>query len=1129
MSLRSSLNIPLANLLPRGKTMTWAALLGGTMLLASVATKADAFFGPVCIPRVQNCWCTFLRPCPVLDPGAIVTTRAWRETTNDQKKHTEEMATQFSNMSKGMACDAMGSVPGINAVGIDINAILRAQIPNINIDAIQTPGLESLRRQMQSLSLDAGMLQEVLGGEMTPEGFLRAAEAAGVNVNQLREMGVTLSSLQELAQGEPSSLMRMGLDRLGVDLGAAGMNPDSLRQLAAGQISVDTFLGNAQAAGVNTADLNRMGLGTDVLHNLSSGDLSGQGLPNVESVLNNTPRISIDANRIQQMLAGDMSPSNLLEMAERSGLSPSTLQTMGVSSQTIQSLRNGALSPQQLLEVSGALNFRQEALNSLGINEELLSNISSGRLPADALANVARGAGLNNLDLQGLGLDTAGINRMLQNGSSGLMATLQGAGLGNPILNGLNIDAGMLGRIASGELPAEAINDLLANSGLDPSAIVIPGVNGIITAANGAEALVNGPLNAVNDGLASLNSQITEMINIPIPAIPGLGNIIGGTCGSGVDPSDSLGGGLAGGADGSTNGTDPNATGQGPNATPQAGGGEGTGGGGGAGSTTGLAGGAGGAACMPNRPLITSTQPPSEFQPDVATIDFALAGNGDIFQQQEAISDALGEASRIYAGAVARAIVLRPLIPEALDSITAIESEMALIDTNGTLEEAWRMNSAIKTHVMSVGAEIASLNSYRATVEAAQHLNPSVYTALPIFPHDSAWEDDFNGTIRPEAQALIDSSQAALEATQAYNDFLYQAGVVNQAHESAVGYNATAALMPQVIETITFHETQKESLYYMETQLRAALDDLYHDPDAAWAILQQDLHANAGAYDNPNKWESGESVAEALSSSLTAQAPTTRYGRRILQRAEQVSNSSGGREVIPAVYSSTPRMPFSYPYVNERADSADEFQVAPPTTQRTSGDDSPPPPPPVMSGGIQTYLEAHRRERVWTPIRRGGDGTTTMSGAVWNELLDFAPGCLTGPIPTTASNLVARPELFDVAPSCNHLTWTDGDAEDYIQPTNLGGSDAILWQSKIDMDRALLQAGASDAQSLQPTIAARANQVAQMATQGNIQQQLEQSGYSAAARHVVEVQRMLQTIAADRTLQQNIPLPTIQP
>lgn len=254
---------------------------------------------------------------------------------------------------------------------------------------------------------------------------------------------------------------------------------------------------------------------------------------------------------------------------------------------------------------------------------------------------------------------------------------------------------------------------------------------------------------------------------------------------------------------------------------------------------------------MPNRPLITSTQPPSEFQPDVATIDFALAGSGDIFQQQEAISDAEAEAKRIYAGAIARAIVLRPLIPEALDSIEDIESAMGLIDTNGTLEEAWRMNSAIKTHVMSVSAEIASLNSYRATVEAAQRLNPAVYTALPIFPHDSAWEDDFNGTIRPEAQALIDSSAEALEATRAYNNFLYQAGVVQMAHEAAVQYNATAAMMPQVIETITFHETQKESLYYMETQMKTALAGLYEDPEAAWRCCNATFKPTQAATTTP--------------------------------------------------------------------------------------------------------------------------------------------------------------------------------------------------------------------------------------------------------------------------------------
>ena len=1073
---------------------TIATLMLGTSVWVSSAPSADAF-RPTCVPRLQNCMCTYLNPCPVADTGLRNNLQGALQQFQQQNNLLERYSTALEETAKNVACNSTSSLPGINSIGIDLNGVLRAQLPNLRIDQLEIPGLDKIRDAMQQLQLDPQMLQQVLAGQMSPDAFLRAAEAAGVDLGALQDIGVSLSSLQGLATGDTKALMQMGLDRMGVDLAQVGLAQDALSQIAAGNLSVDRFLQQAQSAGLSIPQLEGLGLPLDTLHTLSSGQLSNLGLPNIDAVMSQVSRVSVDPATLQNMLSGQMDPSRLLSMAEASGLSPSTLQHMGVSPNTLQSLAGGSMNPQQLLEISDALNFKGVALQSMGINQQLLSNIASGSLQPSAITNIAQGAGLTMPDLQGLGLDPGSLTSMVQQGPTGLMSTLQNAGMGNPILDGLNIDAGMLGKIASGELPASAINDLMANSGLDPNAIVIPGLDGPITALGNLEGAINGPLGQINSQLANLNSQIGDMIKLPIPSIPGLNNVLG-SCGSGVSPDLSVGAmGQAG--DGGAGAPAPAGTGSGS-----------------------------GAICLPNRPLISTTEPPSTFTADVTALDFAIAGNGDVFQFEEAIADAEAEARRSLGNAIARSIVMRPIIAEALDSIKPMEEQLALISANGTDEEAWKMNSAIKIHLLTAYAELASLRSYIATAEAAQRVNISTFSPLPLFPHDSRWDEQFEETIKPGAQALTEQAGRGLAAGRAYNDLAHQARATQYAHQVALAYQETAATLPDTIANILFAESQKESLYHMETQIRQVLAQLYVDPDAAWALFQRDMQANASTYTTPGKWATGVAVADQLSDIATAQAPTTRYGQRRENPNWRPRNNDEENE-IPR-YTTIGEMPYSYPYVNSRAEAGDPFAIQRPFGGNRfglGGDNDDEPPPPAMSGGIQTYLEAYRRERVWTPMRRGGNGQRGTSGAAWNELVTYAPECLMAPIPTTPENIVRRPDLFDVSPYCSHLVWTDGDEEDYIPATHFGGFDAVLWSAKIEMDKARLQVGAPDAASMAATLAQRAADVRMLEQTQNIESELRATGEIQAADHVVAIRAMLDAIAADTTLTTPVPIP----
>lgn len=1097
-------------------------LLLTTTMLTVAPTPSHALFGFTCIPRLQNCMCTYLRPCPVIDITSRITTGQLEATTEYQAELQEEVTNLLQEMNKGISCNSVGSLPGMNALSIDINSLIRSQLPNLSLDELEIPGLDSLRRQLEDVNLNASMLQDVISGNMTPSQFIDLAEQAGVDMGMLEDMGITLSSLQGLATGNVDSLMSMGIDRIQNELGSFGLNTDILEKLASGEITTETFLDAASSVGLDVPQLSDMGLNLDTLNALSSGDLSVMGLPSMDAVLAQVPRIDISPRALQDMLGGQMDPQRLLDMAEASGLGPMTLESMGVSPQTLSSIASGALSPQQLLEFSSALNFQGVALESLGINESLLSNIATGELSPNSIMNIANGAGLELADLQGLGLDPSSLTDMIGQGPSGLMSTLQGAGMGNPTLDALGLDAGMLGDIASGALPASAINDLVAGTGLDPNAIVIPGLDGPITALGGLQDGLNAPIGAINDQLSEIGSQVNQMLNIPVPSIPGLGGLLG-SCGAGVNPDLSVGGGLGGDTSGS------GAPGPGGTTTPAptGGGGDGTGGGGDAGTAGSIAGtGVGsGAVCSPNRPLISETQPPHDMNFDLANLDFGLAGGGDIFQQEEAIADAEAEANRIYAAALARAIVMRPLFTEALDSIGAIEEQMLLIDQMGTTEEAWRMNSSIKVHLLSSLAEKASLRAYILSLNAAPNLNGQVFTPIPIFPHNSQWEEDMAETVRPAAQAIIDQSARSTEASAAYNDFFYQAREVKNSFERIQAYDTMAETIPEVVQTINDHESQKESLYHMEEQLRANLEVLYIDPDAAWEILEADLKANSGDYMTGNKWQVSRTRADSFSNMLDAQTDTTRYGQRIMIDP----GNPDGDDPRPPTYSSVSEQPYSYAYVNSRIIGNDPIEAGP--TYTGGGGDDDPPPNPALSGPIQVYMAAERREKDWAPRRRGNsaDGYA-MSGALWQEMLDFAPECLTGPIPTTSSNLLDRPELFDLDAQCTHLIWTDGDAEDYISSANLGGADAILWQSKIQMDTTLLMNGASSSTELTNAFVQQAQAALAFENANNIESELRSVEYVPAANHTAELKTMIQDmIDASSTFEGTFTLPRIQP
>lgn len=1080
----------------------------GVAFFSTVPQQADALFGLTCIPRLDNCMCTYIFPCPVIDINTNVSTSILLEGLKKQTKDQALLTTEATKMNGAVSCESSGSLPGLNSIGIDINSIIQSKIPKLNIGNLEIPGLDSLQSQLQDLNIDTSKLQDVLSGNISPEKFLEIAQQSGIEIDALSDIGLNLGTLQDLASGNIDSLLATGMDRLENELAKNGINADLIQDLASGKITTETFIATANEAGISIPKLGDMGLSLDTLNSLSSGTTSGMGLAGLDTLTSQTSRINPSTKMLQDMLTGTQKSSKLISMANEAGLGPMTLKSMGISSSTLNSIASDTMNPQQMLEFSKALNLKPKALEALGISPELITNISTGAAPVNSVANIANGSGLTTSDLLDLGLDTASLNSMKANGASGLMSTLQNAGLGNPMLDALGIDAGMLGKIASGDLPASAINELMAGTGIDPKSIVIPGMDGPLTAFGSLTDDLGSPLSSLNNHLSTVGSDITQMVNLPISSIPGLGGALGNKCGTNVDIDMSAGGGLGDGNQ--TGGTDTGTATDGAEAPqdtqtgtqdPQTGATGATG--------TSLSGvGTSGAICEPNRPLISATVAPHDLTYDIANLDFALSGNGDIMEHREAISDAQSETNRMYATAISRSIVMRPLFVEALDSMEDIQSQIDAVSQAGTLEQAWRLNSSIKLHLMTAKAELTSFKSFYATLLAAPNIRPNVFSPIPILPHNSEWENQIQETERKEVEKFKDTSELALQASLKYNDFSYQAREALNSHERAKDYNEIVKTLPGLVETINTHEDQKENLYFMEQQVKSGLANMYTDPDAAWEILKADLDANSGDYNDSNKWDAGAARGDAISNMLTEQKASTRYGKRILVKAATEDDS--------AIYSRG-SMPDNYPEVNARLVEGDELRLQ----DRGSS----------FSSGIQTYFATKRREEDWSVRRRGGlNGTTPMTGTFWNEMINNEPSCLTGPIATTPNNLLKRPELFDLSPNCNHLIWENGDAEDYIPASNLGGADATLWRSKTIMNTTLLGAGYGvDSTQLGEAVQQKARDAIEFSKSNNVEENLRSVDYVPAANNTVALENMLTQIIQDTDLNDVIEIPLIKP
>lgn len=787
-------------------------------------------------------------------------------------------------------------------------------------------------------------------------------------------------------------------------------------------------------------------LGID-LNGLMAGNLASLGIPSIGgdlvSKLNN---LGIDGNLLSSIAKGELGVDAFVKVAQNAGLDLGVLEQAGLGLDRIQQLANGELKIDGVLDLAKSLNLEAGVLKNIGISSDLLIAVSQGQIDANRIIGIAKNAGLDMKALENVGLGIETIANLSTQGPDYVAKVLQASGFDSSITTALGLDAGMIAQISSGQLPPSAINTLVAGTGIDPNALVLPGLNGPIRVTDAIGSNIANAFDAARDttdqspgasGMGGgLFSQLTaagkssaspppadapkrampnyDMITIPTSTIPGLKNALDAASGKSQDT------GLFSSPVSDTD-----------------------------------------AMCASDKALISTSMPPNEFGDDVENINMAISG-GTLEAFPEAVDEATGAAGVTAAIAMARSIRARNLLVKATEAIDTFDD---MINGAKMLEDELAINDTIRAQLMTAKAENASMLTVFTSIGAAQKMNHSNLSPVPIFPQTARFYEQVVESSK--ATAAANARQIKMEASTTASASAEYARQREKAQSALDNYNLLVNLkviestVPDLYFTIDTHEAYKSAQAMLEKRIQAALLTLYgaDDADTAWEKLRPQLFAARHAYTDQNKWTQGAVIASAFSDRLTAQTARTEYGTRAIAGYDP--------ETGQATYT-TVQTPYSYPQVDQLGDSLhdpyrveNEFALGP-GNSAMFGQGNAAMAGPGMSGVIQYYLETLRRADWWGELRRG-DADHAMTNAFWTEMIHNAPECLSGPLPFSLEMIAERPDMFDLDKGCTHLYWSYGDPGDYIDVNHLGGADAALWMSKITADRARNITGGEDA------------------------------------------------------------------
>ncbi|MFZ3583790.1 hypothetical protein ACOI1H_16675 [Loktanella sp. DJP18] len=1102
------------------------ALFSSTSIIS--ATPLSAFFGPVCIPTLYNCMCTYIMPCPVTDStqiGEIV------KGIQDAQQKLEVL--KSINNPKEMFMMAISGeggiqIPGMSSIGIDINGIISGDLKGLGIPS----------------GIDLNMIKSLASGDINANTFTALAGAAGVDMSALEQAGLTPATLDAIARGQLTPAMLIGPSgAMGITPGVAalhdslsqiGIDNDMISAVATGRLSPAALMQMATSAGITGEQLNTLGLTPQNLGALAQGSMSMSDQLRLASGLgmqgNILSGIGIDQNLVQNIASGSDSIQSLISRANAAGLTTTDLAGIGLDADTLQRLGSG-MSPSAVMGLMQRAGFDRSPLTALGINAELLGQIASGELPPDALNLLAANAGLSPSAIiipgststismpstSGRGSagqdfitiptsSVPGFDNVLNQARGGTSCSAGGSGSPteiSPSLGAYGFDddyskaasaifggeSGGNWKISeqAGYSPARArevfpsafgeMNDseIRAVTSQGDSAffekIYGPGssAGGRLGNANAGDgykfrgrswlqltgrdnyqryAEITGHDIVSNPDLLITDSQVSADVTAayladrvdktgdPVAdvraAVSGTRTGLGYTMNIDADRARfaALGGEnpseIASVYSGSCSATKQ--SGPFPVGTPPD-------------------------MCKAeNLTLISTDIAPNSYGDDLPNIDMAISG-GDLQSFPEAITAVQQANIETAAFGFARSVTVQNIVVKAMMNIPAFEQ---MLDQTTTLKEDLTVYDTIQAQLMTARAETASMLTALVSMKAAKILGPDVLSPTPTFPQNSRFQEIIAQRITEPATAEAQISRETKLVAQDHSEFVRDTRNAVHNHNLINDAIAVADGMPVIAGIIDSHEALKLMQVSLEGTIKSRLEQLYIDPDAAWDILRLQLYTEAGLYLDSKKYDEGFADAKSLSQAVTAISARTAYGAR---KTYTVRDSDGNLVVMGSKASETP---YAYDFIDAKGAPMDEpYAVKPRTTlvQRSGSDeDEYMPAGYEMVGAFQYYLELVRRTQFYAELRRG-DTMTSMSSRFWIEMITNASKCMSGPLELNDDNLIKRPEMFDLAADCDHLTWSGGDEGDYISAVELGGADASLWTSKITLDRTQKRTG----------------------------------------------------------------------
>jgi len=307
----------------KSKNLTLLAALGTTAIVSG--TPAAALFGPTCVPVVQNCWCTYLVPCPVVDIQANVATAQIRDTleeSQDVVKKTTKIVTQTTQSTGG---DIGGLVAGINSIGFNLDGMLQSQIDDFH------GLLEGARDQLASVS-SLDQIEGMISGAIDSSEIFTIAESIGLSTQDLEALGVSSSTIQAFTDGAFSANQLLEVSSaLGIEsdtLQAFGIDSSKIMAVASGDLSPETLLQQAQSAGLSLSALESVGISVDSLASLAGSGNIGDAINLIESTgLGNNPLsgLGISTQQLAGIIDGSVSPEEIGAALQAAGVDPRSI------------------------------------------------------------------------------------------------------------------------------------------------------------------------------------------------------------------------------------------------------------------------------------------------------------------------------------------------------------------------------------------------------------------------------------------------------------------------------------------------------------------------------------------------------------------------------------------------------------------------------------------------------------------------------------------------------------------------------------------------------------------------------------------------------------------------------------